>query len=130
MVSSRAAAGKTNRTFEIAMRSNLQQTDASVLLVLGTQPAIIRTAFFDIGSVPGRDFAGQAVLGSVKPGDIAADKIFTRSVSRAVFAEIDTIISNNDLGLNQCQAFGTKALSHAQKIVISVLHGMPYLDWR
>src|SRR5258708_5402519 len=89
------ARGIAHGAFKIARRSNLDQTQASVLLVLGTQATVVGAALVGFDAHEGRQLAGKAVLHAIVPADIRANEVLADAVGGASLAEVDPAVARN-----------------------------------
>ena len=117
-----ARLGEAHGTFEVAAGGDLDQGDAGVLLVFGTQAAVIGAALVG-ASAEGPGQAGRlAELVAIVPGDVGADEVLDEAVLGAVLAEIDTALAGDDLGIDEPPAVGTQTSRRAEEGVVSQIH--------
>src|SRR5262249_42309353 len=99
--------------------------DASVLLVLGAQAAVVRTALVRRRAVRARQAGRLAELVAVVVRDVGADEILDGAVLRTLFAEINAALADNDLRLDEPPALRTEAAGRAKKRVVTKAHTRP-----
>src|SRR5262249_28149746 len=118
VLAARPRFGKTHGAFQIAARSDLHKRDAGVLLVLGTQTTVERAAPVACRAESLRQARGLVEVMAVEVGRVRADEVLHRAVVWAVFAEVDAVITDDDLGIHESAAVRAQAASGAAKRVI------------
>src|SRR5206468_990275 len=114
--------GEAHWAPQVAAGSDLDQGDAGVLLMIGTQPAIVRAALLDLRAVGVRLPGGLAEFVPVVIGDVRADKVLDQAVLRTLLAEVDPTISCDDLRIDDAPAMRAEAAGRAEEGVIAKVH--------
>jgi hypothetical protein len=122
MTASRSARGVAHRAVEIAARSNFDQADACVLLVLGAQAAVERAAAVGARAELLGHASGQTELELIVLRHVGTDKILANAVGRAVFAKIDPTPPLENLGRHQRVTIRAQTLGHSEEGVIAKCH--------
>src|SRR5579875_354 len=91
---------KAHGTVQVAVRCDLDQRNAGVLFVFGTQPAVIGTAALDLGAVSMGKAGRLAQFMSIEISDIGTDKILDQAVFGAALAEVNAPVADDDLGID------------------------------
>ncbi|OPZ81936.1 MAG: hypothetical protein BWY76_02872 [bacterium ADurb.Bin429] len=114
---------ETDRAPQIARRRHLQQPDAGVLLVIGTQPAVLRAAAVK-GSLRQRGGAGFVIL---RPAQVKVGVLFQQFLVDAVFqtrlAQIHGTAAQHDFRRHPRPAVRTQADGESVETVILFTSG-------
>src|SRR5687768_8856883 len=82
--------GEAERALHVASRVDLDDAEASVLLVLRAEPAVVGAAAFDLRAERERDGAGLVELGRGQVGlGVAVDERLEAPMLRAALAQVD-----------------------------------------
>ncbi|GJM34640.1 MAG: hypothetical protein DHS20C18_36410 [Saprospiraceae bacterium] len=94
------------RAAQVAAVGNLDQGEAGMLLVIGTEAAIIRTAIVDFGIESSWIFGSFVVVADVFViFHISSYQYALAAVLRAAFEHVDFIVFKNDFGFDTAQTF-------------------------
>jgi hypothetical protein len=115
MLSTRSTDGKADGTFEIAGGVDFEDADTCVLFMFSAKTAVVRTTLANVSAPLVGNFSGQTEGEPVKPAGVTAHKVFTHPMSFAGLAEVDTVVSGQNLCRNDGQAIGAEALSEAKE---------------
>lgn len=111
-------AGETHRAGEIAGVVHLDDGQARMLLMVGTEAAVIGAAMIRARLKLQRPVAGlQPVALRFPVGEVVGDQGLLDAVVRAALLQIDRSILGDDLGRDQSEATLTQAAGLAQEQV-------------
>ena len=98
-IEARARLGETQGARHIARAVDLDNAQASVLVMVDTKPAVVRAADGDLGREGHRNDAGlvESRRTRVSPG-IAVDQAFEHAVRGASLAHIHLVVANQKHG--------------------------------
>ena len=101
----RRGVGKANRAGEIAMLVDFNQRQARMLLVIGTQAAIVRAAEFGVALPRQRSVAGlDVVLAQLPIGYVRRDQRGMGAVTLAALFVPDLVVLDGDFRRHQLKA--------------------------
>src|SRR5580700_76119 len=115
----RPGLGEAHRTLEIALRSDLDEGDACVLLMFRAEAAVVGTALIRLGSEDARQAGGLAKFMAVVVSDVRADEVVHAPVLRTLLAEVDPLAADDDLGIDKAAAGRAKAPGGPEKDVVA-----------
>src|SRR5205823_11622438 len=110
-----AGLGETHGTLQIAIRRDFDERDASVLLVFGTQPAVIGATLVVAGAELARQAGGLVELVAVVVIHVGADEVFDQAVFGAALAKVDAPVADDDLRFDAPPAVRTQAVRGAEE---------------
>ncbi len=122
MTPPRSARRVAHGAVQIAARRDFDQADARVLLVLGAQAAIERTASVWARAELLGHASGQTELELVVLRDVGANKILANAVRRALFAKIDPPLPIENLGRHERITLRTQTLGHSEEGIVAKCH--------
>jgi hypothetical protein len=126
-----AGVGEADRAVEVAAAVHLDQSEAGVLLVLGTHPAVERAALDDLGLELERDRPGlvEALLRQVQLG-VRVDERLEQAVLAAALAQDHPVVAHVHLGVDHRLAQRADRLRVLEEDLVAIdLHG-PRLNFR
>src|SRR5205085_9786487 len=117
-----AGLGEAQRALQVAARRDLNERDAGVLLVFGTEAAVVRAAAVGGDAVAARLAGGLVELVPLVVGDIRADEVLDQPMLGAALAEVDAAVADDDLGVHEPPAVRAEALGQAAEGVVAEEH--------
>jgi hypothetical protein len=118
MLQARLAMCVAQRTLEIAVVGNLEDTNAGVLLVVFAQTAVEWTSFYNGRTRLGGDFCRQSIIVPVIPPNIAVDEVFSHSMRGTTLPKIHSTVTFDDLCWNQGQTLRAQALRCSKVAIV------------
>ena len=120
-IEARTGLGKAERTCHVAGAVDFDDAETGVLLVIGTQAAIVRAAVLDLSGEFKRDGAGLVELRGVGVQlRVAIDQCFERSMIGAALAHVDLVVADQDVGVDDAAALGADAAGQFVEDVVRV----------
>src|SRR6267143_4921224 len=113
--------GKTERAIHVADTVHLNDAEASVLLVVRAEAAVVGTAIVNFGVIGHRNGAGFVVFAKCRVGFcVAVHKSLERPTLRAALAHVNLVVAQKYLSIDDSSAVRANAASQFIENVICI----------